>query len=210
MKIDFENYDAIIFDLGGVILNIDYQLTINEFKKLGISNFEVMYSQANQSGLFDLFETGKISTQSFINQLLPFLPKGTRANQVVDAWNKMIIDFPIENLTLLDEVKKRKPIYLLSNTNEIHIQNFNRKLFQQTSQKDLKPYFNDVFYSNEIGMRKPNEETFEFVLKKMDKKASEVLFIDDSIQHIEGAVKVGITSLHLTNELSITNLFKFN
>ena len=118
----FSSFDAIIFDLGGVILNIDYNLTAKAFQDLGLEDFDSIYSQATQSGLFDKLETGMISAQYFVNELLPFLPKGTIANQVVSAWNAMIIDFPKENLELIQKLKAEKLTFLLSNTNEIHIQ----------------------------------------------------------------------------------------
>ena len=91
-----ESIENIIFDLGGVILNIDYQLTENAFKSLGLQDFSSMYTQAAQTGLFDNYEKGKCSTPYFINALLDFLPTNTSANKVVAAWNAMILDFPIE------------------------------------------------------------------------------------------------------------------
>jgi len=96
-----ERLEAIIFDLGGVILNLNYQLTIEAFKSLGIEDFDKMYSQAKQNDLFDRFEIGQISSQYFINSLLPFLPNGTSPNKVVNAWNAMILDFPQERLRLI-------------------------------------------------------------------------------------------------------------
>eukprot|EP01041_Mallomonas_annulata_P037369 gene37369-60648_t len=126
MKIS--DFDAIIFDLGGVILPIDYNKTADAFKDLGLTNFDELYSQANQSGLFDRFEIGEISAQHFINSILDYLPSQSNANKVVTAWNAMLLDFPQENLEFLAEVKSQKRTFLLSNTNEIHVQAFNRKL----------------------------------------------------------------------------------
>ena len=108
----YSKFDAIIFDLGGVVLNLDYQLTIDAFKKLGLEDFEAMYTQAKQSDLFDRFETGQISSQHFINKLLPFLPNDVTPNQVVHAWNAMILDFPIERLKFIENLNVNQPIYL--------------------------------------------------------------------------------------------------
>ena len=92
------SFDAVIFDLGGVIINLDYQKTISAFQQLGMSNFEQVYSQMAQTDLFDLYETGQISTQHFINLLLPHLPVGTSPNKVVAAWNAMILDVPLKKI----------------------------------------------------------------------------------------------------------------
>ena len=158
------SFDAIIFDLGGVIINLDYQLTIEAFKKLGIDNFEEMYTQAKQNNLFDDYETGKISSQHFINSLLPFLPSGTSANKVVHAWNAMILDFPSKRLELLDQLNSKYRVFLLSNTNDIHLQAVNRSLANTTDRK-LESYFEKVYLSHEVKLRKPHKEIFELVRK---------------------------------------------
>ena len=114
-------YDAVILDLGGVIINLDYNKTIRAFEALGMSDFKTVYSQAAQTNLFNDFETGKVSAQHFINSLLPHLKQGTSPNKVVHAWTAMILDVPQKKLELLETLKKRLPIFLLSNTNELHI-----------------------------------------------------------------------------------------
>lgn len=187
-----DNFDAIIFDLGGVILHIDYDATCAAFEKMGLPNFNEIYSQATQSGLFDRFETGQISAQFFINSLLEYLPKGTTPNGVVHAWNAMILHFPKENLDFLSEIKTGKRTFLLSNTNEIHVQCFNRKLAEVSLHKNLNPFFEKVYFSNELGKRKPHEETFIHVCEENSLLPTRTLFIDDSLQHIEGAKKAGL------------------
>jgi HAD superfamily hydrolase (TIGR01509 family) len=203
----FSSFDAIIFDLGGVILNIDYKLTTKAFQDLGLEDFDAIYSQTAQSGLFDKLETGAISAQYFVNELLPFLPKRTTANQVVNAWNAMIINFPKENLDLIQRLKAEKQTFLLSNTNEIHIQHFNRKLKNVSEESSLHDFFHEVYFSNEVKMRKPNVDIFQFVCQKNNLIPEKTLFIDDSIQHIEGAKKIGLNVYHLANSEQITDLF---
>jgi HAD superfamily hydrolase (TIGR01509 family) len=197
---------SIIFDLGGVILNLDYSLTIKMFKELGITDFDAMYSQASQQGLFDELETGKISTQAFVNSLLPYLPPGVSPNKVVHAWNAMILDFPIERLKLLEELRNKYKIYLLSNTNEIHEQAVRRALLK-VSDKALEDYFDLTFLSHRLGLRKPSADIFEYVCGKADLIPSQTLFIDDSIQHVEGARSIGLRAHHLTPGTTIQALF---
>ena len=201
------SFDAIIFDLGGVIINLDYQLTIDAFKNLGLANFDEMYTQAKQSNLFDDFETGKISSQHFINSLLPYLPSGVSANKLVHAWNAMILDFPKERLELLDKLKSNYRIFLLSNTNDIHLQAVKRSLSNTTDRK-LESYFEKVYLSHEVKLRKPHKEIFELVCKEQNLDPSRTLFIDDTIGHIDGSIKIGLKGLHLKGDNSIEKLFE--
>ena len=200
-----EQFKNIIFDFGGVIINIDYQATIEAFKKLGISDFDAMYSQATQSDLFDNIETGRISPQQFINGMLDFLPKGVTANQVVHAWNAMILDIPKERIEFLLELKKTHSIFLLSNTNSIHIDKAIRA-WNKVSETDINSTFQMVYLSHEMGMRKPHVEIFERVCTEQNLNPSETLFIDDSIQHIEGARKAGLNAHHLIDAQSIQSI----
>jgi HAD superfamily hydrolase (TIGR01509 family) len=190
-------FETIIFDLGGVVINLDYHKTTRAFEALGLENFGEMYSQAAQSGLFDDFEKGKTSVPYFVNKLLDYLPTGTSANHVVTAWNEMILDFPIENIQLLEKLKSSHRTFLLSNTNEIHIQKVHQHLQHVSEYKTLHPYFEKVYFSSDIGMRKPDAEIFEFVLQENSLNPSKTLFIDDTEQHILGAQKVGIQTYHL-------------
>lgn len=201
------DYKAIIFDLGGVILDLDYNKTSNAFVQLGIENFNELYSQAKQENLFDLLETGQISGQHFINKLLPLLPPGTSPNKVVHAWNQMLIAFPSEKLDLLLRLKQTgQRTFLLSNTNEIHWTQVERLLAKVTDY-NLFEFFEKIYLSHEVHLRKPNKEIFEHVLLEQHLKPEEVLFIDDTIQHIEGALSMGINTFHLQNSDQFYDLF---
>ncbi len=201
------NIDAIIFDFGGVLINIDYGATITAFKNLGIKDFDQMYSQAAQSNLFDELEIGQISPQRFINGILEYLPKGTSPNQVVHAWNAMLLDVPEERIKLLLRLKQEGyKIYLLSNTNEIHIDVAYRH-WERTNQISPDDLFDHVYLSHEMGMRKPSTEIFHRVCKEQDLTPSNTLFIDDSIQHIEGAKKCGLKTIHLTQKMKLQDCF---
>lgn len=190
----------VVLDFGGVLIDIDYHATIHAFKELGINNFEALYSQAQQEDLFNKFETGKISSQYFINKLLEKIGTGISPNAVVKAWNAMLGDIHSENIKAVEKIKSNGyNVYLLSNTNDIHIQvAFDRwKKLPVTQAYDL---FNHVFLSQEIGMRKPDSEIFEFVLNEISAKPEEVLFVDDSSQHIETAKNMGINT-HLLEDI---------
>lgn len=204
---NLENIDAIIFDLGGVLINLDYQKTEDAFVQLGITNFPELYSQLSQTDLFDRFETGKISPFHFVNRLLDQLPKGTNANQVVHAWNSMILDFPKERMEWLEEMGKKKRIFLLSNTNELHVTAVRFSLKKNIGHDSLESYFEKTYFSNELGLRKPHPETFEAILKENNLDPARTLFIDDSPQHIEGAKSVGLQTFFLEKGMEIRNIF---
>ena len=197
---NWKNFDAIIFDLGGVLINLDYNATVRAFEALGNSGFEEMYSQASQSNLYDDFETGKISSFHFINRLLDLLPKGVTANNVAHAWDAMILDFKKERLELISRIKKEKPVFLLSNTNDLHMAKVRQELSKITP-IPLEYFFTKVYLSQNIGHRKPNPEAFQIILEENQLDASKTLFIDDSSQHIEGASNLGIQTIHLEGEL---------
>jgi putative hydrolase of the HAD superfamily len=199
-------FDAIIFDLGGVIIDLDYSKTIHAFEQLGMENFHEVYSQATQTNLFDDFETGQISAQRFINSLLPYLKTGTTPNMAVHAWNAMILSVPPEKLQLLLKLKKDYPLYLLSNTNELHVPVVRREWAKVTSEP-MEYYFDRIFFSHEILMRKPDISIFKFVCEEQDLNPQRTLFIDDSIQHIEGAEKIGLQTVHFTNSEDLYKLF---
>ena len=199
--------EAIIFDYGGVLINIDYQATVDEFKKIGIYDFDAMYSQAEQSNLFNQIETGQITPDEFVQQLLRLLPKGTEPEQVVNAWNAIIKDVPKKSIKLLKALKQKGyKIYLLSNTNALHIEVANIE-WNKVSVLKIEEIMNAVYYSHKVGLRKPDESIFEFVCAKHKLDVSKTLFIDDSIQHIEGAKKIGLQTYHLKNKEDIQDLF---
>ena len=199
-------YDALIFDLGGVLINIDYAKTIHAFEKLGIADFSSIYSQAEQTDIFSRFETGKISAQRFINELLTYLPAGTSPNKVVEAWNEMIEDVPISVICLLEKLKEKHPLYMLSNTNELHVP-LVRKEWAKVTSHPMDYYFKTIYFSHELGLRKPHPEIFLEVCKREEINPKTTLFIDDTLQHIQGAKSAGLLTYHLTDQKSLYQLF---
>lgn len=195
-----EGIKNIIFDLGGVILNLDFGLTKQAFENLGIQNFDDHYSKAKQTGIFDKFEKGLINEEEFCEMLRQQTQIIASNNEIVSAWNAMLLDFPPIRKTLLLNVGKKYNITLLSNTNETHVRAFEKTIKEQVDLNSMGDIFPTFYYSNEIGLRKPDAEAFEYVLKENNFKANETLFLDDSIQHIEGAQQCGINTHHIADE----------
>jgi putative hydrolase of the HAD superfamily len=191
----------IIFDLGGVLLNIDYNKTKLSFEELGFNHFDHMYNQYSADMLFSDLETGKISNEHFCDYLVKKADGKINAAQICTAWNAMLLDFRTESLAFLEGLAEKYTLYLLSNTNSIHLKAFGHIFTKETGKASLNDYFTKAWYSNEIGLRKPNSDIFEFVLQDAGIRAEESLFIDDSYNNIETAQKMGFrTHLLLTGE----------
>ncbi len=196
----------IIFDLGGVVINLDIPKTISAFNKLSNKPFEAIYTQIQQTTLFDLFDKGNISEFNFFKELKQTLNSNISDIEMINAWNAMLLDYPIDRLNMLLKLKKKYRVFLLSNTNETHISSFEASLFNKHGYKNLEPFFEKVYYSCRIGMRKPDSEIFELVLSENKLNASNTLFIDDSPQHIESALKIGIQAHLLDKQKDVCQL----
>jgi glucose-1-phosphatase len=195
----------IIFDLGGVIIDIRYNDTIEQFKRLGFNNFETIYNLIKQNQIFDNLETGKIQPQAFRTELKKYQDHLTDT-QIDLAWNAMIGEMPVNYIPLLKKIRQKYRTFLLSNTNAIHIDYFNRYLKKKFGYNPLPEMFEQTYYSHEMGCRKPDASAFEYVLKDAGLLASETLFIDDLEANIKAAQTLGIHTVHLVNQ-SIQTVF---
>ena len=208
MAINTNKIKNIIFDLGGVIINIDYSLLIEAFSKIGLPHFEAYFSQKEQKKLFDLYEKGMISSQDFREELKKQCKPGTSDADIDAAWNAMLLDLPKKRLDLLLNIKNTYRTFLLSNTNEIHmvfINNYLQKMFQI---KNLEKHFEKVYLSYEVKMRKPDAEIFELILNQNNLLKEETLFIDDSLQHVDSARSFGLSTILLdVKKESVIDLF---
>ncbi len=187
----------IIFDLGGVLLDIDFQKSVSAFKNLGIENFDEMFSQFKADELFENLETGKLSEPDFYKAIKKRTKAEITDKEIAFAWNALIIQFRIESLGFLEQLSGSYRLYLLSNTNSIHLKYFKQLFIIETGKPLLDSYFIKAWYSNEVGLRKPGSEIFEFVLQEEKIKAGETLFIDDTISNIETAKKIGFKTHQL-------------
>lgn len=200
----------IIFDLGDVLINIDFEKVAQAFQQLGIANFEEQYSQLQASSLFENLETGMTTPAEFYssirNQGYPHLTD----HDIQNAWNSILLDFRKDSLAFLTHLQPHYRLFLLSNTNAIHLEKIRDILFNQTGISDLDHYFEKTYYSHLIGMRKPAKATYEFVLHDAHMNAHETFFIDDSLPNIEAASKLGIQThwLQPGEKIEALRLFK--
>jgi glucose-1-phosphatase len=185
----------IIFDLGGVILNIDFPKAVEEFRKLGVADIDKIYTGYIQSSFFDSYDKGLISDPDFIIGLKKYIPSPVSDQQVCNAWNSMILDFPEDRIELLKNLKKKFRLFLLSNTNSIHYPVYNKQLKDKFGIPDLSNLFEKVYYSFQMGLRKPDPEIFNRVTIENNLVPDETLFIDDSPLNLEAAEKLGLKTL---------------
>ncbi len=178
----------IVLDLGGVLIDIDYHLTSAAFEKLGYDAFTEMYSQYAADELFENLETGKISNTDFFTKMKS-IKNGVTTEQITMAWNAMLLDFRWSSFIFIEQLSAAYNVFLLSNTNAIHHAAFT-KLFEAKYSRSMDSYFTRAYYSHQIGLRKPNQNIFDFILKDASIKANETLFIDDSFNNIETAEKL--------------------
>jgi FMN phosphatase YigB (HAD superfamily) len=199
-------FKNLIFDLGEVIIDIDYKQTIAAFQKLAIVDFSEVVSYATQTHVFDLYEKGKISTAGFRNELKKFLRTGITDKEIEDAWNAIFFDFPQYKIDLLKQLKSRYRTFALSNINEIHITTINEVAKSKFGEVDFGSLFHGAYYSNEIGYRKPEIEIYKFILEKENLDPHQTFFVDDKLENIEAACKLGIHAYQLKDRNKLNEL----
>jgi glucose-1-phosphatase len=196
---------AVILDLGGVILNLDYNRTKTAFANLGVRDFDAYYTQFKGSPLFDDLETGKVSRGAFFDALRERSGLALTDDRITAAWNAMLLDFPPERVEYLKVLRKRYRLFLLSNTNEIHHEAFQR-IFRGSQGSTLDDLFDKAYYSHLIGARKPDAEAFRTILEEQGLKASETIFVDDTESNVGGAQELGIQTIHLQAPMRLEGL----
>jgi putative hydrolase of the HAD superfamily len=197
----------IIFDFGGVILDIDPQLTVGEFAKLGFNDFEKLNTLEFTEEILGKFERGILTPEVFRDKLRVFLDIKISDQEIDDAWNALLFDIPGIRIDIIEQVKSNYQIFLLSNSNEIHYDLFIRDLQLRFGYGEFDELFDKAYFSFDLHLLKPNPEIFEFVINQHDLDLSTTLFIDDNIKNIEAAKKLGIKTYHLTKPERIRDIF---
>lgn len=207
-QFDLEGIENIIFDLGMVIIDLEQDETIEGFKELFGKNYENFLGELNAKNHFEKYETGKISTDQFvagIDQML--LHDESQAKEIKKIWNAMLKEIPNSRFEILEKAQKDYRTFCLSNTNELHIEYIYDYLRKEKNMNDLDRFFEKVYLSHEIRMRKPDREIFEFVIKENQLDPAKTMFIDDTAGHLKGAESCGIRSFHLSENIKLEDLF---
>ncbi|ORZ04667.1 HAD-superfamily hydrolase, subfamily IA, variant 3 [Lobosporangium transversale] len=196
----------IIFDLDNVLLRLDSSATAKKFQALGATDLGPL-SQYSHSTPIVGFETGKISAREFRSTIRSSigLPASVTDEQFDEAWNAALLDFPKGRLELMRTLKKDfgYNVYLLSNTNAIHVEYINKVCLKDSKQDSLDVFFDKVYHSHEIGHRKPSREAFEHVLKDQGINGSETLFLDDMPDYVDAAKTCGLQAAQVDVETDL-------
>jgi putative hydrolase of the HAD superfamily len=194
--------DTIIFDFGDVFINLNKKAQVEAFKKLGLSSPKDELVEMN-----DLFEKGKISEFEFLKGFLKFIPNSS-VEEIRDAWNTIIADFPLYRLEFLQLLSSKYRLFLLTNTDEIHINRFEENVGVSFF-SDFYQCFEKVYYSYEMGMRKPDVGIYRYIVNKHELSPKRTLFVDDKKVNTDAASSVGFHVWNLqVGQEDVVDLFK--
>ena len=191
----------IILDYGNVIFMIDFLKSQQAFTQLGISNVDEIFAHSGQIKIFDDFDKGYISSDEFRNGIRKLTHNLALTDQEINtAWNALLIGVPEGKHEILLDLKAKYRTFLLSNNNAIHYDFCMKHIQQKYGVEDNTVFFEKTYYSHLMGMRKPNEDIFEYVIAENSLLPEETLFIDDSPQHLRTAASLGMSTALCTKE----------
>jgi len=192
----------IIFDLGDVIIPIDLRAPLRSFAQLANRSEEEMEALWKEHGIWQQYETGLVDDESFRAAVRSLVRTESDepdrwADDVIDtAWNSVLLDLPIERIERIKSLKGKYRLFLLSNTNPIHIREVDARL-AELGQPSLESIFEQVFYSHIVRMLKPNPDIYGYVLEQAGLEPAETLFLDDNLVNIQAAAGLGIRAVHV-------------
>jgi glucose-1-phosphatase len=196
----------IIFDLGNVLIDIDFPRSEAMLKELLGENLLENLAKNNQKDVFLAYETGKISENEFLDILIHASKKTVERSSIIDAWNAMLIGFKKPRFEMLENLRHRYHLYVLSNTNKTHIDWVHQHLASEFGIVAYEnTFFKKVYYSHEIFLRKPTVAIYEYVLRDANLLPQETVFIDDNFDNIAAAKTLGIQTIYhvLGSEITV-------
>jgi glucose-1-phosphatase len=207
MQLNDPTIRNLLFDLGGVILNLAPQCTIEAFARLVNRDPDMVLKTYHERHEFSAYEKGDLTDEAFRTALRQMFATQATDDELDACWNAMLLDLPLERIQLLQKLRSRYQLILLSNTNAVHVRHFNQIVKSVTGQNTLDAYFDKIYYSHVLKMRKPEKEIYQHVLRSHQLVASETLFLDDNLSNLEGAQAVGIKTFHVQHPDLIFTLF---
>jgi glucose-1-phosphatase len=195
----------IIFDLGGVIMDIDVKQTMNAFSALGLKNIHEYFGHGFAASFFSDHEAGKISDDAFLSEIKKLLNSEVSQGDLIEAWNALLLRFPPERIALLKEIRSRYRLFLYSNTNAIHYKKFS-EIYRHSFHGELEDLFEKAYFSHDLGHRKPDLGGYQQIIRENQLDPKLTLFVDDALMNVEGAIKAGLKGLYLPPGLFITDI----
>ena len=204
-------YKNIIFDLGGVILEINMQKALDGFAALGLPESELRFDVGEAADLMHRYQLGLFTTDEFCRRLAARCNPGTTPKQVANAWNSICLGIPERKLNAIKALKQSANVYLLSNTNDLHWQYCLDHWFNANGNR-CEDFFDKVFLSQEMHLEKPHAEIFEQVIKTIgascNAEASDTIFLDDNIDNVNAAKNCCIQAVQITPDFDWVDYLK--
>ena len=190
-----KNIKNIVFDLGGVLIDLDFKSAINGLQKAGFANVKEQLQAFDREGIFQKFEVGEISADEFRAAIRENAIVTLTDTEINNLWNLMLLEIPREKLELILDLRSKYMVYLLSNTNSIHWDYVCKNAFNYRGFR-MDDYFEETFLSYEMHLAKPDKAIFETMLNDANLLPEETLFIDDLEANCKAAEEVGIHAHH--------------
>jgi putative hydrolase of the HAD superfamily len=206
-SINFTDLDAIIFDLGGVIIEVDMEKPYQKLIQLAADRHPEL--PFNLKKISKKYETGQLTDRQFRNQLRSIVQISYSDGQIDELWNEMLGSVPSYLAYLLEKIKNKTRTFVLSNTNPIHIREFRKRFKQATGNIGIENYFEKLYFSYEIGLHKPDPKIYKFVLEDAHLQRSRTLFIDDNFDNIKAASSLGLKTIYMNPALRLNEIFHF-
>ncbi len=197
----------LIFDLGGVIIDLDIPATFKAFEKISGTPMTEWIKGVHESPLFLDYEQGLLSDREFRNGLRELCAADVTDEMLDNAWNAMLGDIPVKRIDKVKQLRSSYNTYVLSNNNAIHLTRFNEILLESAGHANLEDAFDRVYMSHLMKMRKPETEIYQRVLEENNLVPEEVLFLDDKPENLRGAEKLKIQTFLVPSPDSWLELF---
>lgn len=193
---------TIIFDFGDIFINIDFKAMENAMKSLGLKEWNADLDKLNSK-----FEKGKIKEEEFLKGIQKYVSNAS-LEEIKTAWSKVLLDFPLYRLEFLQNLSHKYQLFLLSNTDAIHVEQFENMVGESFS-RDFYQCFEKVYFSFEIGQRKPEPEAFNYIINKHELSVKRTLFVDDRKANTDIAESLGMKVWNLkVGEEDVVDLFE--
>lgn len=187
----------LIFDFGNVLFDLDLDKIPQHFSRLLGNQYPVAMERLHRHRIFELYETGGLNTADFVENLRYAATPPLSEEQVVGAWNAIFVEMPSRRFEMLLQLRKRYKVFLLSNINDLHERWIASYMVRQHSISDFETtYFDGVYYSHLIRLRKPDRLIYEYVLSDAELVPEECIFFDDLEVNVAAARQVGIQGVH--------------
>lgn len=202
---DISDHKVFVFDLGMVLVSLYRKECVENFRLLGIEDAAAMIGNSSQNGPFGALEYGLISVEKFCDELAQISSKKITEKDILNAWNSMIGETPVDLLDMIYRLRHElgKTVCMLSNVNQPHIDNVMQNHFRQVAGRDIHDYFDALYLSHDLHLKKPEPKIFETVGQSIHEKfgfsGSDIIFFDDSRDNVDMAIRYGWDSIVVAN-----------